>query len=733
MRSRLVVLLLTLLCSTIEVQIVAAVKPPKQKVKASPSTIKRNTKKKDDRQRQSATKSEINDILSDQKGGILSSRNSKSSGPLVVESILLPRQFSRRGIIRLASMAIMLLSLRKCLQTAGIPHVQTIWTLVNDGTSLGAIPIDYLPSQADIYLSQMIASATHELLPPLFLPSAGPLLGLLVSCLVYIVSTILLPRWSTTAKVFLDYKRVPVDALSKSLGKSMSSKAAVLVRIHDAILKQQVSADRNQDDRIQSSVICALEYSPSRRSGKTAGTTDERSSVISSFSHPHANFFELNQCRYYFDERTGQCLEGGPSLHSARFDELYGLLGSGLDKNKRKVARERYSPYNRPSLVSPTVQEAFVARISSPLVVVQLLGCLLSCLEEGAQALVQAGTRLGQHYMNARQAIVAAGEMAKEIQENVKSTARIEVLALSINKNNTTERVWEKTTAGELLPGEIFCLSRETNNSSSLVLPVDALLLNGQCLTNEAVLTGESVPQSKTPLIFQELLREDENSTLDLDENRNSILFAGTTMVHATSDSQMEQIQGHPIPPHGLPSAVVCMTLRTGTYSSKGQMLRTLQGNAGHVGAISNAQSEKDAMRLISSLSVFAVLSCASLFIPHDGLKASKSVPIFRRIVQCTRIAIASIPSDLPLALSAVARSCSRQLRQDSDVVCSEAGSLLTAAYIDTVVFDKVSNSTNEGCVALNSLCSLAHTADLDRDINCGYTISFKVSSFFAI
>ena len=60
-----------------------------------------------------------------------------------------------------------------------------------------------------------------------------------------------------------------------------------------------------------------------------------------------------------------------------------------------------------------------------------------------------------------------------------------------------------------------------------------------------------------------------------------------------------------------------------------------------------------------------------------------------------TRIIVASIPSGLPLALSEVARSCSAYLRKEGDVVCSEPGSLLTAAQVDTVVFDKVSDKAS--------------------------------------
>ena len=68
---------------------------------------------------------------------------------------------------------------------------------------------------------------------------------------------------------------------------------------------------------------------------------------------------------------------------------------------------------------------------------------------------------------------------------------------------------------------------------------------------------------------------------------------------------------------------------------------------------------------------------------------------------------MASIPSGLPYALSAVARSCSAKLRGDSDVACSEPGSLLTAAEVDTIVFDKVCSFLREFTSSLNTTINI--------------------------
>ena len=649
-------------------------------------------------------------LFSKQKDG-----SEQTPVPVVVEAILLPRLLPVRGLIRLGCLGLISLSLFQCVATAGIPHIQTIWGLLH-GTNI-PMPIDYMPSMADLQLSQLIASSTNELVPAIYLPSVGPLLRLFASILLFLVTTILIPQWSTSARVLLDYRKIPSTSsatttntkrlLSRLLvhGTAPKTSVAVLVKILDRHLQQEIAA--GQEKRQKSAVICPLQWVMDTENPSSTTTDHKQLSSLtrmdSHFSHPTSHFFELNQCRFYFDvaSHRGTCIDGGPLLHSASIRDLFELFKTGISSTHHQVAQERYSPYNRPTLVTPTIAEAFAARLSSPLIVIQLVGRVLSCLEDGFQALLSLVFAAVEHLLNARQAIIGARQMANEVKDNVQDTSSLEVHVLEMNKSG--DRTWVSKTAGDLIPGDVFVMKQIGNEC--FTMPVDALLLSGQTLVNEAVLTGESVPQSKIPIDFVERMLQKEQGShhgddecLDMDSDRNSILFAGTALIHCSNTGNQTHVQSVSIPALCVDkgsAGVICMALRTGTYSSKGQLLRTLKSGS-HVGAISNPQSEKDSIRLIFSLSLFAVLSSMSLFLPRGGMASSPTataVPPFRRIIQCSRILIAGIPSDLPLALSAVARSCSQHLRQDSDVICSEPGALLTAAYVDTVVFDKVSST----------------------------------------
>lgn len=74
-------------------------------------------------------------------------------------------------------------------------------------------------------------------------------------------------------------------------------------------------------------------------------------------------------------------------------------------------------------------------------------------------------------------------------------------------------RKWVRINSDELIPGDLVSVSRnfglqqssesgQSGSGQSFVLPCDMLLLRGQCIVNESMLTGESVPVIKVNNIF---------------------------------------------------------------------------------------------------------------------------------------------------------------------------------------------------------------------------------------
>ena len=102
--------------------------------------------------------------------------------------------------------------------------------------------------------------------------------------------------------------------------------------------------------------------------------------------------------------------------------------------------------------------------------------------------------------------------------------------------------VFEEVPSDKLVPGDVIEIP--SNHSSSMTC--DAVLINGTCILNESMLTGESVPVVKSPLPIP----ENVNEIFNVEAHKRNTLFNGTKVV------QTRNYDG---------SRVLAVVIRTGT------------------------------------------------------------------------------------------------------------------------------------------------------------------------
>ena len=78
---------------------------------------------------------------------------------------------------------------------------------------------------------------------------------------------------------------------------------------------------------------------------------------------------------------------------------------------------------------------------------------------------------------------------------------------------------WTSIQTDHLLPGDLISLTRQSDESP---VPVDCLLLDGACIANEAMLSGESTPQMKESISQRDL---DETLDMAIDKNHGTSFF----------------------------------------------------------------------------------------------------------------------------------------------------------------------------------------------------------------
>lgn len=103
---------------------------------------------------------------------------------------------------------------------------------------------------------------------------------------------------------------------------------------------------------------------------------------------------------------------------------------------------------------------------------------------------------------------------------------------------------WMVVSSDELVPGDLISVascskSRKGNDES--IIPCDAMLVRGSCVINEAMLTGETVPQVKETIKGA----DDINGIVNCENEgylkwRRYMLFSGTSILQHTELSEIE-------------------------------------------------------------------------------------------------------------------------------------------------------------------------------------------------
>lgn len=102
----------------------------------------------------------------------------------------------------------------------------------------------------------------------------------------------------------------------------------------------------------------------------------------------------------------------------------------------------------------------------------------------------------------------------------------------------------------ELVPGDVIILPK---HCKPFPMECDCVLLTGSCLVDESMLTGESVPVPKVPLV------DNSNAVYSSTSHKSNTLFSGTCVLNVQSTSDVKAI-----------------VVRTGFSTAKGELARSI-------------------------------------------------------------------------------------------------------------------------------------------------------------
>jgi len=243
---------------------------------------------------------------------------------------------------------------------------------------------------------------------------------------------------------------------------------------------------------------------------------------------------------------------------------------------------------------------------------------------------------------------------------------------------------WKIAQSNELLPGDIIGIQRSPDAS----FPCDVLLLQGNVLVNEAMLTGESVPQMKVQVA------SGGSEPLDMiGRHRQHIVSAGTNiMMHQNSQGNAERSKNFKkVPRAGSSGVAVGYVLRTGFDTTQGKLCRTILFSADRV-----TVSSKEAYYFILILLLFALVACA--YVLYDGLVVVPTETprsTFKLLLSVSHIITSVVPPEFPIMLS-LAVNLSLVALVQKGIFCTEPFRVPLAGQISTCCFDKTGTLTSD-------------------------------------
>ncbi|XP_071710004.1 probable manganese-transporting ATPase PDR2 [Rutidosis leptorrhynchoides] len=384
------------------------------------------------------------------------------------------------------------------------------------------------------------------------------------------------------------------------------------------------------------------------------------------------------QCFIYSNEKKSFCKLPYPSKET--FGYYLRSTGHGTEA-KVQVAAEKWGR-NVFEYPQPTFQKLMKEHCMEPFFVFQVFCVGLWCLDEYWYYSLFTLFML----------FMFESTMAKSRLKTLSELRRVRVDSQILMAYRCGK--WTKVAGTELLPGDIVSVGRAAGqDGEEKAVPADMLILAGNAIVNEAILTGESTPQWKVSIMGR-----GPEERLSSKRDKNHILFGGTKILQHTPDKTF-----HMKTPDGGCLAIV---LRTGFETTQGKLMRTILFSTERV----TANSWESGL-FILFLVVFAIIAAG--YVLKKGLE-DPNRSRYKLLLSCSLIITSVIPPELPMELS-IAVNTSLIALARRGIFCTEPFRIPFAGKVDICCFDKTGTLTSDD-MEFSGVGGLSDDTDLETD-----------------
>ncbi|XP_063225948.1 polyamine-transporting ATPase 13A3-like isoform X2 [Bacillus rossius redtenbacheri] len=291
----------------------------------------------------------------------------------------------------------------------------------------------------------------------------------------------------------------------------------------------------------------------------------------------------------------------------------------------------------------------FLEEVLNPFYIFQVYSITLWCLDE-------------YYYYAGCVFFLSAVSVITALVQTRKQSVALHNLATVHNASLVTvmrkNGVCEDVKADSLVPGDVIAIPQQ-----GCQLTCDALLLTGNCVVNESMLTGESVPVIKTP---PSLIQE----VFDPVYHKRHTLFGGTHVIQTRFYGSEK---------------VLALVVRTGFSTAKGGLIRSIL-----YPKPLGFKFYKDSMKFVTFLFFIAIIGMG-LCIYFNRHVDTKSL-----VLRTLDIVTIVVPPAMPAAMTVgIVYSLNRLKKRG--IFCISPPRINVCGKVKVVCFDKTGTLTEEG------------------------------------
>ncbi|NXU59559.1 AT135 ATPase, partial [Turnix velox] len=393
-------------------------------------------------------------------------------------------------------------------------------------------------------------------------------------------------------------------------------------------------------------------------SNSDAPLVDDKDSVISrAIMKPQLKVrcIQVQKIRYVWDFSAKEFKKVGSLEDSNTCHSIHHKFGTGLTREEQKIRQLVCGPNAIEVEIHP-IWKLLFKEILNPFYVFQAFTLTLwlsqGYIEYSVAIIILSIISVGLTVYDLRQ-------QSTKLHNLVEEHNKVQVTVC------TKSEGCKEMESRYLVPGDMFLL-----DGRKLSLPCDAVLIDGGCIVNEGMLTGESIPVTKTPLPFVE--SPSPWKTHSMEDYRKHVLFCGTEVIQTKPTGR---------------GPVRAVVLQTGFNTAKGDLVRSIL-----YPKPVNFKLYKDAFKFIVGLSLIGVLGLiytVCVFVSHKK-------PVADVVAMALLLLTAAVPPTIPAALTTGTVYAQRRLKKKM-IFCISPQRINICGQINLVCFDKTGTLTEDG------------------------------------